>query len=230
MGGPTGTANSASSGGLSSAATSGTNANNFGTQNSGLFSTLFGTPGGNASTGGGTLSGMMNPSSLNISSPTGPYALQYQQAKANNALGTQQNAQAINRQAGNSGFGAGAPAGYTGYLQSQNTQAGNTNAGNLFSQYAGQSYQDALNNFWKANQMRRDGHRAVGKSAEYGTRAGESNILPALWNGSGSRNKIAAKRWVERRRRCSRESHRREGVRCQTRRDSRQPRTSSSKN
>lgn len=116
---------------------------------------------------------MMNPSSLNISSPTGPYALQYQQAKANNALGTQQNAQAINRQAGNSGFGAGAPAGYTGYLQSQNTQAGNTNAGNLFSQYAGQSYQDALNNFWKANQM---AGTALGQSGnQQNTAQGQAN-------------------------------------------------------
>ena len=92
----------------------------------------------------------MNPNSLNVNAPTGPYALQYNQAKANNAINTDQASQAINRAAGNAGFGAGAPAGYTGYLQSQNTQAGNTNAGNLFSQYAGQSYQDALNNFWKA--------------------------------------------------------------------------------
>lgn len=135
------------------AATNSANANTalaqqFGATNQNLTSTLFGPSG----SGGGTLSGMMNPNSLNVSAPTGPYALQYNQAKAQNAIGTNQASQAINRAAGNAGFGAGAPSGYTGYLQSQNTQAGNTNAGNLFSQYAGQSYQNALNNFWSATQ------------------------------------------------------------------------------
>ena len=153
MGGQSGNAQGLQGAAATGASQSGTNAQGFGAQQQGLFSTLYGTPGGNATSGGGTLSGMLNPNSLNVNSPTGPYALQYAQAKAQNAIGTDQASQAINQRAQNAGFGAGAPSGLTQFLQSQNTQAGNTNAGNLFSQYAGQSYQDALNNFWKATNL-----------------------------------------------------------------------------
>lgn len=170
-----------------------TNAATAGSQQTGLFSTLFGSPTGSGGapgtatgTSGGTLSKMADPNSLNVSSPTGPYALQYQQAKANNALGTQQAAQQINQQAQNKGFGAGAPAGFTSLLQSQNTQAGNTNAGNLFSQYAGQSYQDALNNFWKATGAEQS---AMGQAGSNQNAAqGQSNQTYSQLYGQNSKN------------------------------------------
>jgi hypothetical protein len=135
-------------------------ANNSTATGTGLNATLFGTPtggatGGRGSTGmsGGTLSGMMDPNSLNVSSPTGPYALQYNQAKAQGATNLAQANQNVDIQAGNAGFGAGAPSGYTGFLKSQNNMANAQNNGQLFSQFAGNSYQDALNNFWKATGM-----------------------------------------------------------------------------
>lgn len=120
----------------------------------GLYGTLFGQPtAGGTGTTGGTVSKMMDPNSLNINSPTGPYALQYKQAEANNAVSTDQAKQAIERAAGNAGFGAGSPSGYTGFLKSQADLAGAANKGQLFSQYAGNSYQDALQNFWKATDL-----------------------------------------------------------------------------
>jgi len=77
----------------------------------------------------------------------------YNQAKAQGATNLQQANQNVDMNAGNAGFGAGAPSGYTGFLKSQNALQNAGNNGQLFSQFAGQSYQDALNNFWKANQM-----------------------------------------------------------------------------
>lgn len=141
-------ADQAFGGATGGAGTSQANANTFAGQQQGLFSTLFGAGG----KGGGTLSPMMNPGSLNVSAPTGPYALQYNQAKAAGATNTDQTKQGIDRAAGNAGFGAGAPSGYTGFLKSQADMANAGNNGQLFSQFAGQGYQDALNNFWKANQ------------------------------------------------------------------------------
>src|ERR1700675_2979541 len=127
----------------------------------GLNATLFGTPTGKGTapgspaTGmsGGTLTGMMDPSKLNVNAPTGPYALQYQQAKAQGATNTDQAKQGIDMAAGNAGFGAGAPSGYTGFLKSQADLQNAGNTGQLFSQFAGNSYQDALNNFWKASNL-----------------------------------------------------------------------------
>jgi hypothetical protein len=117
----------------------------------GLNATLFGTPSpGGKGMSGGTLSEMLNPASLNVNQPTGPYALQYQQAKAQGATNTDQAKQAIDRAAGQAGLGAGAPSGYTGFLKSQADMSNAQNNGQLFSQFAGNSYQDALNNFWKA--------------------------------------------------------------------------------
>src|ERR1700674_539174 len=117
----------------------------------GLNATLFGTPKpGGGGMSGGTLSGMMNPASLDVTQPTGPYALQYNQAKAQGATNTDQAKQAIDREAGQRGFGTGAPSGYTGFLKSQADMSNAQNNGQLFSQFAGNSYQDALNNFWKA--------------------------------------------------------------------------------
>ena len=113
-----------------------------------LLSSVFGSNGQ-----GGNISAMANPNSLNVSQPTGPYALQYNQAKAQGATNLAQANQNVDMQAGNAGFGAGAPSGYTGFLKSQNALQNAGNNGNLFSQYAGQSYQDALNNFWKANDL-----------------------------------------------------------------------------
>jgi hypothetical protein len=185
MGGPTNNRNQAFSGGLGTANTAGAQSNQ-------LYSTLFGNPAapggaggiGSGALTGGTLSKMMDPNSLNISSPTGPYALQYNQAQANNAIGTDQNAQAITRSLGQHGFGSGAPSGLGEYLQSQNTQAGNTNKGNLFSQYAGQSYQDALNNFWKATGIASNTQQDAQKTAAgtygnlYGTAQNAVNNSP----------------------------------------------------
>jgi hypothetical protein len=147
-------ADQANAGATQAAGTSQGTATGFGGQQQGLFETLFGMPnkGGPGLGTGGTLRPFMDPNSLNVNAPTGPYALQYQQAKAQGATDTDFAKQAIEREAGNKGFGAGAPSGYTGFLKSQAdlTNAGNT--GQLFSQFAGKSYQDALSNFWKANQ------------------------------------------------------------------------------
>lgn len=156
------------------AATSGASAGTFGAQQQGLFNTLFGTPNaGGTGTTGGTLSKFMDPNSLNVNSPTGPYALQYQQAKGQGATNTDQTKQAIMRDAGNAGFGAGAPSGYTGFLKSQADMSNAGNNGQLFSQFAGKSYQDALDNFWKASGLASS--QTATSGSQQNTAQGDSN-------------------------------------------------------
>lgn len=146
-----------------------------------LLSTLYGPNG----SGGGTLSQFQNPSSLNINSPTGPYALQYQQAKAQGATATDQAKQAIDRTAGQQGFGAGAPAGYTGFLKNQADLSNAGNNGQLFSQYAGKSYQDALDNFWKATNATNAtaGQQSLGGLSAYSQLYGTSQKAATDANG-----------------------------------------------
>lgn len=151
-------------------------AQQFGKVSNNLTDTLFGKDAG----GGGTLSGFLDPNKLNVNAPTGPYALQYQQAKANNATATDQAKQAITRMAGNSGFGPGAPAGYTNFLKSQADMSGAGKAGDIFSNYAGKSYQDALDNFWKATQAAQSTATNTGSGALTGNTSA-SNTYSQLY-------------------------------------------------
>jgi hypothetical protein len=117
----------------------------YGTQQQQMYNNLFGANGQ-----GGALGGFLNPSSLNVSSPTGVYALQ--NTNANNAAAQQygNNASNIASAAQQSGFGPGTPSGFVQDQQNKNARALADTKGSNFSTATTNQYQDALNNFWKA--------------------------------------------------------------------------------
>lgn len=118
--------------------------------NSAARGSLFGSPDGKGGFTGGTVSKFLDPSSLNVSGPTGVYGTQYQRTSDTIAQGGQQARGALSRTLASRGFGS-APSGFgadqmrKSYLDQADTR------GQAFSDYAGKSYQDALENFWRAN-------------------------------------------------------------------------------
>lgn len=112
--------------------------------------TLFGS--GTSGSSGGTLSSFLDPNSLNVSKPTGAYGLQYNQAVGNIAQQSQQTQGSLARSMASRGFGN-APSGFAADQQRQAAEAATTQKGQAFTQLAGQSYQDALSNFWNANNI-----------------------------------------------------------------------------
>lgn len=102
---------------------------------------------------GGNLTKMMDPSSLNVSSPTGPYALQYKQATGNLAQQTSAQRGQLSATLANQGFGSNSPSGMGQDAALQLSLGQNAQQGQLFTQAATNSYNDALNNFWNANNI-----------------------------------------------------------------------------
>jgi hypothetical protein len=104
--------------------------------------------GGNGDVSGGTLGGFLDPSKLNVDHPTGTYGLQYNQFLKNNAKSYQNAQGAATRDQANRGITQ------TGFAADQSRQLARDQAdteGAGFSDYAGKSYQDALQKFWAAN-------------------------------------------------------------------------------
>jgi len=102
--------------------------------------------------GGGTLTKMLNPASLNVSEPTGAYGLQYQKATENIANQGVQNRGAIARGFASRGFGD-MPAGFVADQSRQELADESNQKGAAFTDLAGKSYADALNNFWNASNI-----------------------------------------------------------------------------
>ncbi len=111
---------------------------------------LFGS--GTTGSTGGTLSNFLNPSSLNVSGPTGAYKLQYNQAVGNIAKQSQQVQGSLARSLASRGFGN-APAGFAADQQRQAAEDATTAKGQAFTDLAGKSYSDALQNFWNATNI-----------------------------------------------------------------------------
>lgn len=127
-------------------------ASNYNAQQQQLFNTLFGGPGsgGPGAGGGGAVSGFLDPSKLNVSTPQGPYALQYTNTAQGIDTGTQNALGAARRNAAQRGFGAGSPSGFEQNQELQAQLGGNAAKGQAYQTATTNSYQDALNNFWKA--------------------------------------------------------------------------------
>lgn len=111
-----------------------------------LYNTLFGSGSG----GGGTLSGFLNPATLNVTSPTGPFAGAFTNDKTQLASEAAQNAENIKSSAEQSGFGGTSPAGMTTQQVNQNNENLAGDVGQAFTTETGNSYNAALNNFWNA--------------------------------------------------------------------------------
>jgi hypothetical protein len=95
------------------------------------------------------ISPMLNPSSMNVTSPTGAFATQYQNEKNITAQGANQALQSTNRSLASRGMGT-TPAGFAAAntLQAYQNQA-DTNATN-YANNAMASQNQAVNNFWNA--------------------------------------------------------------------------------
>jgi hypothetical protein len=101
----------------------------------------------------GNLSKFLDPTSLDVSGPTGTYGLQYKQAVGNIAKQSQDVRGSISRYNANRGFGSNAPAGFTEDQQRRAAEGQVSQQGAAFTDYAGKSYQDALQNFWNASNI-----------------------------------------------------------------------------
>jgi hypothetical protein len=97
----------------------------------------------------GAISGFLNPSSMNVTGPTGAFATQYTNEKNQNAQAANQALQSTNRALAQRGMGA-TPAGFNAanMLSAYQNQA-NANA-NAYAQNALASQNQAVQNFWNA--------------------------------------------------------------------------------
>ena len=123
---------------------------------------------------GGTLSKFLDPKSLDVSGPTGTYGLQYNQAVGNIAKQSQDVRGSIARANASRGFGN-APA---GFAQDEARRAAEDQVGEqgaAFTDYAGKSYQDALQNFWNANNIATGSGAAATNAAIAGDSAAANN-------------------------------------------------------
>lgn len=122
----------------------------YGSQEQAIFNKLFGAGGG----GGGTLSGMMNPNSLNTGTPTGAYQTAWNNAQNNIAKSYAQQKGSLAQGWANSGMSSNNTP--SGFMADQQRQLGSSEAdtrGSTYSGIVGQQHQDALNNFWNANNI-----------------------------------------------------------------------------
>lgn len=110
---------------------------------------LFGSADG-SNLSGGTLSKFLDPHSLDVSGPTGTYGLQYNKAVENIANQSQNARGSLSRYMSSRGFG-GAPAGFAADEARKQESDQVNQQGAAFTDYAGKSYQDALQNFWRAS-------------------------------------------------------------------------------
>lgn len=98
---------------------------------------------------GGSLTGMMNPSSLNVTSPTGAFGTQYQNEANQVNQGTAQSLASANRSMAAHGGGL-QPSGYGAAQQLSANQAGANQKSDLFAQNTMAQQNQNLNNFWNA--------------------------------------------------------------------------------
>jgi hypothetical protein len=114
-------------------------------RNTQLVNSMFGT-GAPGSTG--SLSGFLNPNSMNVTTPTGAYKLNYQQTVNQTENEAQQGQSNIIRQAANNGLGLSSPA---VAQQAMQTNLATANMkGQDFANAVTQQHSDAMNNFWGA--------------------------------------------------------------------------------
>ncbi len=161
--------------------------NLFSGQQQQLFNSLYGPS--------GAVSGMLDPSKLNVTSPTGVYALQKTNADTAAAKQYALNAGNITRSAAQNGFGPGTPAGFTSSMQQQNANALADTRGSNFSTATTNQYQDALKNFWNAANLTSSGAATAGQGALAGNSTA-GNIYSNLYGTAGHGNVVQNSNWL----------------------------------
>jgi hypothetical protein len=169
----------ANAGATASANNSTALSNLYSSQQQQLFNSLYGK--------GGAVSGMLDPSKLDVSKPTGVYALQNTNANQAAAKQYENNAQAIGRNAAQSGFGPGTPSGFVADQQNRNARGLADTQGQNFLASTTNQYQDALNNFWKAANLEQGASNASGVGALQGNSTA-ANTYSNLYGTAGHGN------------------------------------------
>jgi hypothetical protein len=143
------------------------------------YKTLFG--GGGSTDSGGTLSKLLDPSTFqNIHGPTGAYALQYKQAVGNLAQQTSAQRGQLRQQEANEGWGTNSPSGMAQDANLQLELGQNAQQGQLFTQAATNSYNDALSNFWNATNIAA-GQAATSQAGALGANAQSAQTYSNLY-------------------------------------------------
>ena len=146
----------ANSGATSAANTASGLSQQYNTQQQQQYNNLFGADGKS-----GAVSPFMDPKSLNVSSPTGVYALQKTGADQASAAQYAANKSNITSDAQQAGFGPNTPSGFVADQQNKNARSLADSRGTNFANATTNQYQDALANYWKA----------IGTSQQQGTAA-----------------------------------------------------------
>lgn len=154
-----------------------------------LFKTLYGGP------GGGAIGSMLDPSKLNVTSPTGVYGLQNTNANTAAAKQYALNAGKINSNAAQAGFGPGTPAGFVESQRNQNANALADTKGSNFSTATTNQYQDALKNFWNAANLTSGGAATAGQGALAGNSTA-GNVYGNLYGTAGHGNVVQSSNWL----------------------------------
>lgn len=123
-------------------------ATQYGAERQQLYNSLWGSPAGSGSPSTpGAVTPFLDPGKLNVTEPTGPYAQQFTRQKEQLAQGGQDAVASVRQAAANRGFtGSGLESD-----EALKARLGTAEAvGNAYNTATTNSYQDALNNFWKA--------------------------------------------------------------------------------
>lgn len=175
-------ANAAATGAATQAQNQG---NIFSAQQQQLYNLLYG---GGSGGGKGVVGGMLDPNSLNVTKPTGVYALQNTNANTAAAKQYAANAGNIKTAAAQAGFNpATTPAGFTQDQLNQNARALADTRGTNFANATNQQYQDALANFWKAANVTAGGAATTGGQANQATGTA-ANTYANLYGTAGHGN------------------------------------------
>lgn len=164
----------ASNAGATNAANQGTAlSSQYNQQQQQQYNNLFGANGKS-----GAVSPFMDPKALNVSSPTGVYALQKTGADQASAAQYAQNKSAITSGAQQAGFGPNTPAGFVQDQQNQNSRNLADARGTNFGTAVTNQYQDALSNYWKAIGT----SQAQGTASQGGAIAGNNTAAQTYGN------------------------------------------------
>jgi hypothetical protein len=178
-----GQASAAMAGATGAAGTAGKYSSDLFSKYSDTYNTLFGKE--------GAVRGFLDPSKLDVDRPTGVFEKQYQNARGIVAKQGKAARGNISRTFANRGFGgdmSGMEAGY----RARADQGQAATAANLFGEYAGKSYEDALTKFWTAVGLTADASNAA-MSGALSANSAQAQTYANLYGTAGQGNALQGK-------------------------------------
>jgi hypothetical protein len=143
-----------------------------------MFNNLFGADGKS-----GSMGQFMDPKSMNVTQPTGAYATEYKNATNQAAQGYANQRGALSRAWGGTS-GSMLPNGFQAQQQNQLSRSQADNKGAMFSDYTDRAHQDAVQNFWNANNIASGQAASSGQTAQ-AAGASAGNIEDGIYGTAG---------------------------------------------